>query len=205
MSTKPKTARRLTLTWQRTGSDGDLAFLEWAGGGSDVHGLAAELGRGHYLRALSAIRVNVLRDLRSIAVGDAAELQEWARKYHLPAQRDSWALAWARQTIALSRGRYWCPPIDDGAGKQIADELTPRALTRQERARLAPQVNPAAFRWLAEYQATGKPFLSIALWHGTSHGNVRRDCQKIAELIDLPLRKAARGRQPRKRSTSRPE
>ena len=53
MTTKRKRAsRRLALSVGR-GLSADLSFVEWATGREDLREIAADLGRGYYLRALT--------------------------------------------------------------------------------------------------------------------------------------------------------
>ena len=208
MTTKRKgPSRRLMLTATDRNKIGtqsgvlsaELSFAEWATGGDEPRMLAAELARGHYLRALAKLKPTILRDLRVIKVGDDQRLQAWAQRYRLPSHRESWALRWAQQTIRLSGARYWCPPVGEVTGVWLADaEPKPRSRTKQEIAHLAPLVHHLAFAWLARFQM-GDLYDHIARWDGSTASNVRRECAKLAALIDLSLRPVSPGRQPKKR------
>jgi hypothetical protein len=193
VTTKRKApSRRLALTATSGAAlSVDLSFVEWATGRDDLRTIAAALGRGHYLRALTKTGRFVLLDLRHIGEHDQANLKAWARRYALPYGEDSWALAWAKQTIRRSGARYWCPPIDDVAGAQIA-EVAPRRRTNQEIAYAAPLVHDSAFRWVAAFQL-GESYSELAKWDGSTASNIRRECGKLASLIGLPLRPTRRG------------
>ena len=140
-----------------------------------------------------------LHDLRHIGEHDHAKLKDWARRNGLPYGDDSWALAWARQTIRLSRARYWCPPVDAVAGWQTENEAAEsREWTNSEIAQAAPLVHDAAFQWLARFQL-GESYSDLATEYASTASNVRRECMKMAALIDLPLRRASRGQPKKKR------
>jgi hypothetical protein len=80
MTTKRKQgSRRLALSVGK-GLSADLSFMDWATGGKDLRALAADLGRGHYLRALSKTGRFVLSDLRNLGEQDHLKLQAWARR-----------------------------------------------------------------------------------------------------------------------------
>jgi hypothetical protein len=182
----------------------DLAWIAWATA-DDPGRIAQALARGRYLHALTAGEPRVLADLQSMAIDDVDALRAWAERWRLPA----WACAWGRATITLSRGRYWCPPLDGGPGAQIPDQPpTPAPLSARQLATQAPIVHPEAFRWLAAYQL-GASWLALAMQaqltggSGTSAGDVQRDCVRLARLIELELRHARRGR-PSQKNPARP-
>lgn len=180
-----------------------LDFIEWLKG--DPREIARELARGHYLRALARIEPRVLVDLQAFAVSPLPPLAArlWARRYGLP----SWALPWARASMSLAQGRYWCPPISRREGAFIEDEPTKRSRTPAEIAASAPRKEPRHFEWLALWQL-GSSYRDIARRDGLLDRRsgvegvpiVREACHRLAELIALPLRRARRGR-PQARST----
>jgi hypothetical protein len=205
VTTPAKGRRRLLLVpgdKRRSVSD-VIAWLEWAGE-NNVHGSAVELARGHYLHALSACDRRVLASLTRIGPDDTAALDAWAARW--PFALPEWAVTWARESIRLAGGRYWCAPNDDRAGALVE---TPTPVKRPRAARaiadLAPLVHSEAFAWLARYQLGGErgSYTRIARGAGSTPGNVRRDCGKLARLIDLPLRPTRPG-QPRRKIRPRP-
>jgi hypothetical protein len=205
VTTPAKGRRRLLLVpADRPRSVADvIAWLEWTGE-DDVRRIGVALARGHYLRALSARDRRVLESLTKIRMDDTTALQAWAARW--PFALPEWAIGWARQSIRLARGRYWCPPNDDEKGALVK---TPAPAKRPRTARaiadVAPLLHAETFAWLARYQLGGDrgSYLRIAKDMGTSAGNVRRDCRKLALLINLPLRPTRPG-QPRKKVRSRP-
>jgi hypothetical protein len=200
VTTPAKGKRRLLLIpadGRHRSVSGAVAWLEWAGH-DDVRAIAVELARGHYLRAVAKRDRRVLQQLTKIGLDDAS-LEAWAARW--PFALPAWTLDWARETIRLAGGRYWCPPNDRGGGALIA---TPAPVTRPLRPRqiaeAAPLLHAEAFLWLARYQigGAGASYLEIAKRAGSTASNVRRDCARLARLIDVPLRPARRG-QPRKK------
>ena len=173
-----------------------LDWVEWTAGG-DGHDMTADRARLHYLQTLSKQTPRVLdqlRELQRLRRDDDAAVAAWTARWHLG---HTWAPLWARATLAISGGRYWCPPTDGkGALLETAAPVR-RTRTPASIARDAPLINRRAFSWLAEFQR-GRPYLTIAYRDGTSAGNVRRDCIKLARLIDLPLRPTRRGKNPKK-------
>lgn len=188
-----------------------LDWIEWASA-EPAREIAVDLAREHYLKTLSRIQPQVLRELQAIAhdVGldqrDAWKsnggathpaVSAWVAKWRL----SEWAGPWAQATIALSGGRYWCHPslVAGGTGALVPDGPRRRRRTRAEVAHDAPQVNPDVFGWLARVQL-GESYLAIA---GRARlGQVHRDCNRLAALIDVPVR-ALRGRPATSRKSSR--
>ncbi len=174
----------------------DLAWIAWATR-TPLPAIARDLARGHYLHALTTRDRRVLAELHTLARADAGALAAWADRWRLPA----WGCAWARETITLSGGRYWCPPQDGRTGVQLWGELPPskRRFTPRQLAAAAPTVHVEAFDWLAAYQLGGS-WLDIARHAqlagatGTSAGDVQRDGLRLARLIRLPVRATRRGR-----------
>jgi hypothetical protein len=205
VTTPAKGRRRLLLVpgdKRRSVSD-VIAWLEWAGE-DDVRAIAVTLARGHYLRAVSACDRRVLDSLTTIRCDEAASLAAWAARW--PFALPEWAMAWARESIRLVGGRYWCPPNEDTAGALVETPAPAKhARSAHAIANAAPLVHPEAFAWLARYQLGGDRgrYLRIAQAAGSTAANVRRDCMKLARLIDLPLRPTRPG-QPRKKIRPRP-
>ena len=76
------------------------------------------MGRGHYLQALSSAGRFVLTDLSHIGEHDHESSRHGPKDTRCHLGDDSWALAWARQSIWLSRGRKWRSPVEGIAGWQ---------------------------------------------------------------------------------------
>jgi hypothetical protein len=203
VTTKPKGQRRLMLARQKDGPvSKELDWQEWATAGEDPRASAADLARMHYLQALRHQSPKVLNELKRINADDDAALAAWVTRWRLGR---AWAPAWARTTIRLSGGRYWCPPTE-GEGALIGTEHpVTRTRTAREIAWAAPLVHENTFKWLAQYQVLERPFLTIAIQAqalgnaGVSAGNVRRDCARLAALLDIPIRVTRRGRRPAKK------
>jgi hypothetical protein len=195
--TKAKGKRRLLLRHQDSASVSEaLDWLEWATAGEDPRAAAADQARLHYLHAITRETRRALDELQRISADDATAIAEWVARWRL----GSWAIAWARATIQLSGGRYWCPPTD-GEGAQLATPApVQRTRTPAEIARTAPLVHAKAFEWLAQYQVLEHPFTTIAIRAqtcgnaGASAGSVRRDCMRLAALLDMPIRITRPGR-----------
>jgi hypothetical protein len=82
---------------------------------------------------------------------DHRSLEAWAARW--PFALPKWAVDWARESIHLAGGRYWCPP--DGHQKgALVETPAPAKRSRSSRAiaGLAPLVHSEAFAWLARYQ-----------------------------------------------------
>ena len=151
--TKPKDAtqqRRLLIDPRdrtRRSVSEVLDWLEWAT--EDAREIPTMLARTHYLRALSRATPRVLDELKRIRIDDEAEIGSWATKWKL----GKWAPAWARSTIQLSGGRYWCPPTE-GKGKLLeTPNPTRRRRTPADIAASALLIHPECFDWLVRFRA----------------------------------------------------
>jgi hypothetical protein len=118
---------------------------------------------------------------------DPGALVAWAQSWQLT---DDWCLAYARATYRAWRhhptlsGRVWCPR-DDESG----------ALYQPRPGRQAPreQKDPEHFNWLVAYQVCQHPYGFIAASEHRSSDAIRDAVHRLAKLIGLTLRQAARG------------
>ncbi|MGE3512696.1 MAG: hypothetical protein AB7N65_27865 [Vicinamibacterales bacterium] len=193
--TKPKdptNQRRLLVGRSEESVSEALDWLEWATG-DHARVIAVDLARAHYLSALTRVTPRVLDELKRLRADDDSGLATWAQRWRL----GEWGIVWGRQTLSLSRGRYWVPPVE-GTAILVSERRAAIRRSPAEIARAAPLVHAESFAWLAQYQ-TGRPYLWIARREASTVGNVRRDCGRLAELLDIPLRVTRRGPQRVKR------